>query len=186
MSNKTDEELVNKLIKIFDDLLEEKGWDGSFLLKVAQKRLLKARSSLHDVKACHALVSNNSLVQKLSDNQAVVYVSLHQAGGSNLVLWEQMLKVISACSLGRPIYQDEDSVIKAIMSRPDIKKEAYVEVVIDKSGILNIDEEKRPVDHNGVKLLTLQQGAVNVFGIRRFVYANKLAYKFIDGKLISE
>ena len=186
MVNKTDEELVNKLIKIFDDLLAEKGWDGSFLLKVAQKRLLKARASLNDVKDSHALVSKNSLLKDLSADETVVYISLHQAGGSNLVLWEQMLKVISACSLGRPIYEDEASVVKAVISRPDIKKEAYVEVVVDKSGVLSIDEDKRPVDHNGVKLLTLQQGAVSTFGIRRFVYANKLTYRFVDGKLVSE
>jgi Dot/Icm secretion system protein IcmQ len=186
MGKISDEEFIAKLIKIFDDLLEEDGWGSSFLLKVAQKRLLKARASLQEMKDFCVDESSKSVQALLTGDQMLVYVSLHQASGSNLVMWEQMLKVLSACSLGRPIYSCEEDAKKAVDSRPDVKKEAYVEVVVDKSAVLSISEDKVPRDHNGVKLLTLHQGAINTKGVRRFVYANKISYKFIDGKLIVE
>lgn len=182
MSRKTEVELIEKLIGIFDDILSESGWESSFLLKVARKRLVKARKSLEDVKQ-ERLVEGGAVEENISDDSMIVYVSLYQVGGHNLILWEQMLKVLSSCSLGRPIYASEAEVIAAVGARPDLKKEAYAEVVIPKNSVLTLSSDKAAIDANGAKLLTLRHEAISVLGMRRFVHANNLVYKFIDGKL---
>ena len=95
-------QLISQLIDIFDDLLKEAGWDSSFLLKVSKKRLLKAKEQLEQIKAQESSADNAEKTIRqsgVSQDQMVVFVSLYQAGGHNINLWEQMLKVLSSCSL---------------------------------------------------------------------------------------
>ena len=70
------------------------------------------------------------------------------------------MKLLSSCSLGRPIYADENEVRKAIAQRSDLQREAYVEVVVDKNFIMDLPEEKRPKDHLGASLLVLKANAI--------------------------
>ena len=183
MNEDSKDKLVGELIQVFDDVLQEDGWDSSFLLQVAQKRLLKAREKLDKVRR-ESSVKSGARHDALPEDQMLVYVSLYQALGGNLNIWEQMLKVLASCSLGRPIYASEDIVRQAIESRPDLMKEAYVEVMIPKSGILILQDDKALKDVNGNDLLSLHPGVVNPLGVKRFVHANNLEYKFVNGKLL--
>jgi Dot/Icm secretion system protein IcmQ len=188
VSNSSSKNLIEQLIKIFDDLLIEAGWESSFLLKVSKKRLLKARGKLEALREEQSdIETQEDMVysQPLNENQISVFISLYQAGGHNLSLWEQMMKLLSSCSLGRPIYADENEVRKAIAQRSDLQREAYVEVVVDKNFIMDLPEEKRPKDHLGASLLVLKANAINIASVRVFVHANKIRYRLLNGKLVA-
>lgn len=179
--------LVERLISIFDDVLAEEGWESSFLLRVSKKRLLKAREHLVKEREMQKHLSpslDGRASLPLEAGQVKVYISLYQAGGHNLVLWEQMLKVLGSCSLGRPIYYDESALRAMISARPDAKKEAYVEVVISSDFIIDMSQAKQPKDINGIPLITLKSGAITASAIRRFVHANKTEYIWINGRLV--
>lgn len=188
MSDVSSKNLIEQLIKIFDDLLVETGWESSFLLKVSKKRLLKAREKLETLRAEQSQLESQeemSYSKPLDENQVSIFISLYQAGGHNLSLWEQMMKVLSSCSLGRPIYASEEEVRAAIAQRSDLQREAYVEVIIDKNFIMDLAEEKRPKDHLGASLLVLKSNAINIESVRVFVHANKIRYRLLNGKLVA-
>ena len=176
----SENQLIGQFIKIFDELLSEKGWEDSFLLKVSYKRLSRAREQLKDLESRHSSQSalEDDTIIQISGEQQVLFVSLYQAGGHNLALWEQMLKVISACSLGRPIYSHEAEVRAAIDQRPDLQREAYVEVVIDRAMIIDLAGDRSPKDFLGAQLHVLKPGALKIDSIRRFVHANEGVYRF--------
>ncbi len=180
-------QLISQLIDIFDDLLKEAGWDSSFLLKVSKKRLLKAKEQLEQIKAQESSADNAEKTIRqsgVSQDQMVVFVSLYQAGGHNINLWEQMLKVLSSCSLGRPIYANEADVRAMIEQRPDLQKEAYVEVIVNQSALVELPQSKVPKDGLGASLLVLKPNSINMDCVRMFTHANQMQYHFLSGKLI--
>ena len=185
MTEKSNSSFTDKLIKVFDDLLEEDGWDSSFLLQVSKKRLVKARDALlGSLQQQQSESKEHVEVAELSSEQILVYVSLYHYGGSSLFFWESMLKVLSSCSLGRPIYSKEEDVRRAIDSRADLKKEGYVELVILKSDLLSLPKEKASCDANGVDLLLVKPDAIDASSVRFFVHSNKDKYLWQRGKLV--
>ncbi|GAG15177.1 unnamed protein product, partial [marine sediment metagenome] len=111
-----------------------------------------------------------------------VYISLYQAQGSNLAIWQNMLKSLAQYSVTRPVYADEAHIRELVRSKPDPDKQAYAVVAIKEDDIMHLT--KPAVDQFGHELLTLKEGAVQLDNIIEFVHANQKHYLFRNNILI--
>ena len=116
----------------------------------------------------------------LSPEETIVFVSVFQFDGRNLLGWEMTLCALDSGSISRPIYSDEEKVKQLVMSKGLSLSEGYVVVKVLKKDILDI----HPLDALGQEMTALKRGAVRLENIFRFVHYNQDQYDVKNGKLL--
>jgi len=181
-----DVELGKKLIKSLNKLLKKGDWTSSLFLRTARRRLAALRDEaqkLIDQAHAKTTAEKESVAKKeLPQGYIRAYIYLYQSQGSNLKLWEDMLKSLAKYSVTRPVYIEETHIREIIRSSTDIDRHAYAVVAIKEEDILKLG--KPSVDRHGHELLTLRETAVKIENILEFVHANKTHYNFVNNKLI--
>lgn len=176
--NVTDSEAAVKLINILDDLLKNKEWESTLLLRTAKKRLQalrdEAQQIANELNPSFSSKEPAQITEVIKEGYVKVYISLYQTQGSNLKIWHNMLKSLAKYSITRPVYDNEEYVRELIRSKPDMQRHGYAAVTVKKSGI--IGSEKVNLDQFNHKLLTLKEGAVTLENIIEFVHANEKRY----------
>lgn len=179
-----------KAIGLLDKLLERPGWESSRLLTASQKRLQKIRDGLQASydKFEQKAVADQGKAAAASDatfddkpGMTRIYISLYQTDGARKRNWEQLLRSLTNCSVGRPIYFDEQHARQFIQSRPNLEREGYACVYIKEGDVLQTAAQ--PKDKNGHPLAYLQPQALQRARLVQFVHANSHRYKIVDGKL---
>lgn len=172
-------DLSRRLVEIIDHLLSTGDWDASLFLKKAKEHLLKLRNEADAIIAQYGdTVAQDTLSGKQPAGTIKVYISLYQVDGNNLQAWQNTVKTLTAYNVTRPTYRSEEHVRELISSKADIKRHAYVEILIQESDLIPIDP--LPVDTLGHELLILKEGAVKIKNIISFVHANKKRYSMKD------
>ncbi len=173
-----DSEAAVRLVNILDDLLKNKEWEATLLLRTAKKRLLNLREEaqqiVNDLNVISTPKEPSQVIAPIKEGYIKVYIALYQTQGSNLKIWHDMLKSLAKYSITRPVYDNEEYVRELIRSKPDMQRHGYAVVAVKENGI--IESGKVHLDQFNHKLLTLQEGAVTLENIIEFVHANEKRY----------
>ena len=184
-SHDKDEQVTEELLAILSNLLGSGNWDASLFLKVSKKRLLalrdEAQALLTELQAPDVKLDQYQVHKKVGHR--AVYMGLHLGGVANLARWEHMLQTLSAYSVGRPVYAEEDHAKASLRAKKSSENDAYAEIFIDEKAILPVQKEQMPHDRLQQPLLTLKMGAIYAENIARFV-CNDQTYRFINGRLV--
>ena len=184
-SQEKQEELdqLKALLASMEQLSGHAAWDASFVLR--QKKLVFEQQVQALKDQIGQITANVTGVDNLDwpvcpEGMVSVFVSLYQMNGINLLGWEIALSSLTSGVVNRPVYKNEADVKQWVVSRGSTITEAYVEVFIDKSMIL--DRETK--DKLGADLLSLKQGAILLDHIIKFVHYNEVCYQVKAGKLL--
>lgn len=173
-----DSEAAVRLVNILDDLLKNKEWEATLLLRTAKKRLLNLREEaqqiVNDLNVISTPKEPSQVIAPIKEGYIKVYIALYQTQGSNLKIWHDMLKSLAKYSITRPVYDNEEYVRELIRSKPDVQRHGYAVVAVKENGI--IESGKVHLDQFNHKLLTLQERAVTLENIIEFVHANEKRY----------
>jgi Dot/Icm secretion system protein IcmQ len=184
-SRDKDEHVAEELLGILSNLLDSGNWDASLFLKVSKKRLLalrdEAQTLLTELQSPDAKVDPYQVRKKVG--HCAVYMGLHLGGVAHMARWEHMLQTLSAYSVGRPVYPEEDHAKASLRAKKGSENDAYAEIFIDENAILPVQKEQIPHDRLQQPLLTLKMGAIYAENIARFV-CNDKTYRFINGHLV--
>lgn len=179
-------DILKQAIKVFDDLLDKGEWQGSLLLENTGKKIQGYRDDAQDILDDITGVKQKKIAEadaEAADELLTVYVSIFQMDPNDMLAWQATLNSIGEYSASRPIYLSEDHVQELIRSRPDPSREAYVEVTIKKSDILELQSGSKPVfDKFEHEQVSVRQGTIVPDNVKRFVHRNKV-YHFQEGAL---
>lgn len=177
--------LCKEIIVTVDRILNEDKWDDSLFLRNAIKPLREIKQQAEDILAQVNPTQDNELLAMptLDDDMTLVYISIFQSDGHNLKRWELQLRSILRYLVGRPVYEKENEVQRAIRLRLVQTSEAYIVVAVKKTAIINDPYQPKRVDRNESTLLTLAPNAVKEENILKFVHQNK-SYRVINGRLV--
>lgn len=171
-------ELCEAIINAVDHVMSAGQWDDSLFLRSTIKPLQAIRENALKLK--DDLTGNLKIKQSAepSVKEACVklYVSLYQANGHDMKQWASQLSSLSSYMVGRPVYQNEEDVVKAVRLKSSQTSEGYVVVAIDKSKIISRDFSRPRKDRLGNMLVNLVPGSVNSENIIEFVHLGKRYY----------
>jgi intracellular multiplication protein IcmQ len=177
-------EINETILQAIDKLLAAGDWEGSLFLRNAAKPLRQAREEIIKIQQkLQAPADKQYIAPIVGEDMMVVYVSLYQSNGFDLAGWERQLQSLTSYTQGRPIYQNEDEINRAIRARLVPTSEAYIKVAIKKAAILT--GLKQLNDKLNQPLLNVSEGAILPTNILEFVHAAK-HYIFIGGRLIAK
>lgn len=180
--------LSNEIVKELEKLLSTGDWEKSLFLRTMAKRIGNIRDDAQEL--VEDLMEEEDENSPANDKNSYaarggytkVYISLYQADGGNLQVWQNMLKSLAKYSINRPIYANEEHVKAMIRSKSDAIRHAYVIIAIKADSI--IKSEFQQTDNLGHPLLTLKEHSIETDNIISFVHANKKVYVFHENKLI--
>lgn len=177
-----------EILKALDEAIEKCQLDDSLYFRGIRKKLTDARERFIaelDLDAhLKKLADAESPPQtSLEESQFVeVYISLYQAEGANIRKWENILSSITALSVSRPAYKNEEDVAATIRAKAHKINDAYVAVKVHKDDLLK-SSDKLLADRAGKEVLALREGVIRPQNITRFVHVSGV-YKFRNGSLI--
>jgi intracellular multiplication protein IcmQ len=131
-------------------------------------------------------VSEQELTElSLKDNEVLVYITLYQAGGSELSRWEMQLRSLASVLQSRPIYEQEEDVAKVVRKSMTLNSQGYVSVAVDKDAIIRSDGDDPRCDQYGSELLMINEGSIRGDeAIKMFVLGER-HYRYQGGKLVA-
>lgn len=174
-------EIIKQSLNSIERILQVSESEGSLFLRNTIKPIRSWYEQL--LKLENVILKENKLVvvvPPIPENMIPVYISLFQAEGLNLAKWSMQVRSLAAYVQGRPIYSDQDQVLKLIRSKIDDSYDAYVVVAVKPEKIINSASR---LDKQGNQLLTLQDHAIESKNIIEFVHQGK-HYCFIENQLI--
>jgi intracellular multiplication protein IcmQ len=175
-------QINDSILESIDKLLAAGDWEGSLFLRNAAKPLKQAREEI--IKLQQKMEDGGDLKHKkitLTDDMQIVFISIYQSEGQDLGKWERQLRSLSNYTQGRPVYVNEEEVVRAIRAKLMPGSEAYIKAVIKKKSILTTTRPMK--DRLEQPILSLIDGAVEPDNILEFVHMGK-RYSFVDGHLI--
>ena len=121
----------------------------------------------------------------LSDNEALVFVSLYQLDGYDLSRWQNQIQDLLRFNVARPVYSDEKAINKVIRAKTSRTSEGYLVVAIDKSGIIPSDDVEVSDIEQGpeASLIRLSETAIKRGELLEFIHLSR-HYRVEDKKLI--
>ena len=187
VSHEEAETYCQTVIATVDDILSAGDWQSSLFLRNLIKPVLKAQAEAQNYLGQGDEPSTQPekrLEDGLGEDQQFLYVSLFQARGHDVRLWEKQVKCLNRYIVGRPIYANEDNVKKVIRLKENSANEAYVVLAVDKKFIQkpNAFEVDRK-DRYGNNLETLKPGVITEANIFELVH-DGIRYRYQGGRLI--
>jgi intracellular multiplication protein IcmQ len=179
------------LIKAFDEVIKDERWERSLFFRNIRKGLSDTREYLKrelgltqemEVQPQHA-TQEIAAPTALPEGVIEIYISLYAAEGSNINRWETILGSLSAHSISRPIYKNEQDIKDIIRTKDYQQNDAYVAIRIHEAEILKPFNNKTPLDKAGRELLVIKEGAILPQNISRFVHFGS-EYIYKGGRLI--
>lgn len=163
-------------------------WSKRNLLKRKQKEALESLNNAQEkLNKLEEAISHedgkqtaDTMQASFSDNEMLVFISLHQQDGCNLTGWELTLCALESGSISRPIYEKEEQAKQLVSARAASLNEGYCLVKVQKGDVLPVERR----DNLGQKLLSLRKGAVKLENVLRFVHFNQDSYSVVSGKLV--
>jgi hypothetical protein len=182
-TNKEELDQLKALLASMEQLSSHTAWDASFVLRqkklVFEQQLQALKDQIEQITAI-STGADNYQWPVCPEGMVTVFVSLYQMNGANLLGWEIALSSLTSGVVNRPVYKKEADVKQWVESRGCANTEAYVEVFIGKSMIL--DREAK--DNLGADLVSLKQGAILLDHIIKFVHYNEVCFQVKAGKLL--
>lgn len=184
---------TSQAITKLKNLLNNPFWEKSFLLKHKKKKVEESvqrfEESMSDLEDRVANVDN--IVEKkrkshiIPEGDVLVYVTLYQASGKDLMMWQITCNAISTCGFGRPIYLDEEKARQWVKSKGAGNTDGYAVVHVPEVSLITKDKgESLMYDSLENQVVHIKPGNLSAERIVKFVHYNQDSYYFIDGKLV--
>lgn len=150
--------LVAEMVAHDQALREQLGVDNKF--RFIHDRLLSLQAHVEDHIGAIKQVRDQPGKQQAED-EAVVYIYLFNAQGSQLNAWQKMIgpKVFYEYSVNRPIYSEKAHVEEFIRSKISKVQHAYVSVHVKKQFLIPTSEIKDSLGH---PLIKVKEGALDI------------------------
>lgn len=186
------DEKIKKIAKDFllalDRAIEGGSWDETNFVLIIGKKLRQMRDNLAEKVDKFEDNSESSLgflSSKLAmENSLVeVFVGLYSIEGVKLQSWEKIVANLRRQIVSRPVYASKDEIVSIIKSKEKKINEAYVSIFVKKEDILQLREDKRPVDKLGQTMLVLKDDAIALENINFFVHMS-VSYRYFRGRLV--
>lgn len=182
-----------KAIAKIKTLLSNPFWDKSFLLKHKKKKVEESvksfEESMSDLE--DRVVNVDNIVEKkkkshiIPEGDKLVYVTLYQASGKDLMMWQITCNAISTCGFGRPIYLEEEKARQWVKSKGAGNTDGYAIVHVPEASLITKDkDESLMYDSLENQVVHIKPGNLSADRIVKFVHYNQDSYYFIDGKLV--
>jgi intracellular multiplication protein IcmQ len=182
--------LEEDLIKAFDEVIKDERWERSLFFRNIRKGLGDARDYLkkelgltQEVEVPPPTPQEIATSAALPEGIIEIFISLYAAEGGSVNRWETILSSLSAHSISRPIYKNEQDIKDIIRGKDYQQNDAYVVIHIREAEILKPFNNKTPVDKAGRELLVIKEGAILPQNISRFVHFGS-EYVYKSGRLI--
>ena len=173
--------------------LDNPFWEQSFLLKYKKKKIIAALKKLDAslVDLTNRVINVDNVVEKkrqtisIPEGDKLVYVSLYQASGRDMMMWQITCNAISTCGFGRPIYLEEKDAKQWVTSLGANNTDGYAIVHVPEDSIIMLDKDESPM-YDGIKnrVVHVKPGNLSAARIVKFVHYNQDSYYYIDGKLV--
>lgn len=174
-------------------LLNNPFWEKSFLLKHKKKKIEESvehfEETMSDLE--DRVVNVDNIVEKkkksyvIPDSDVMVYVTLYQASGKDLMMWQITCNAISTCGFGRPIYLEEEKATQWVKSKGAGNTDGYAVVHVPEESLITKDkDESLMYDSLENQVVHIKPGNLSPDRIVKFVHYNQDSYVFIDGKLV--
>lgn len=177
------------------NVLNDTFWEKSFLLKHKKKKIQEALQELEDsmtllednVVNVDNVIAKKRKTQAIPEGDVLVYITLYQASGKDLMMWQITCNAISTCGFGRPIYLEEKDAKQLITSKGEKVSDGYVTAHVPQQAIINLDKDETEMfDSLNNKIIHIKPGYLSPEKIVNFIHYNHDKYFFIDGKLLLE
>ena len=177
--------LCEEVMSLCRELIEAGDWSSSpFLTKVIRpvEEMFGRMENIQ--KELSSRMDNSVLAHSPAPptGKTSLFISIYQTQGRDIKQWELLLRSLSTFYLGRPVYDDIEKAQAWVRSKNDPSTEAFVEVWVNNSTILEAPTYQR-CDKLGQKLVNLSQSALKTEDIVRFYHLNK-CYDFKENILI--
>ncbi|MEC8382995.1 MAG: type IVB secretion system protein IcmQ [Pseudomonadota bacterium] len=187
-----DDDFIDKAAEArgsLDKLLKNEAWGKSFMLKKQKNKLAELLvtfdEALENIRS-GATMSEPGVHQydELAHDESLVYITLYQVSGKDLMRWQVAMHAIESCSFGRPIYEDESAARQIIKANGEGDSDGYVEVIVPSSSIIRSAPGREMVDKLGQAVINIRPGVLVSDRIRAFVHHNDVKYTYKAGKLL--
>jgi intracellular multiplication protein IcmQ len=179
------DEYCQKVIQSADNILASGDWDSSPSFRNLIKPIVKMRDNAKQYLSADndEADDDDTTLNVVGEDQQLLYVSLFQARGHDVSMWEKQVRSLNRYIVGRPIYAEEANVKKVIRLKENSANEAYVVLAIDKKFIQkpNAFEVERK-DRYGNSLETLKPRVISDSNIIELVHDDQ-RYHYIGGRL---
>lgn len=174
-------------------LLNNPFWEKSFLLKHKKKKVEESvkhfEETMTDLE--DRVVNVDNIVEKkkkayvIPEGDVMVYVTLYQASGKDLMMWQITCNAISTCGFGRPIYLEEEKARQWVKSKGAGNTDGYAVVHVPEKSLITKDkDESLMYDSLENQVVHIKPDNLSPDRIVKFVHYNQDSYFFIDGKLV--
>lgn len=170
----TDREKKQQLLDLVKEVVaKDKTLRDQF--KIGEKfRFIRDRLALLLTKVEESLIESqqeeaNEKVDKIADDEIMVYVHLFNAQGLVLDSWQKLLlpSVFYEYSVNRPIYAEKSHIESFIRSKANKVQHGYLTVIIKKSAIMPSESNK---DAIGNPLIKVKEGALSINQLCSFTH----------------
>lgn len=178
-------EFCQGVIAAVDHVLSAGNWDDSLFLHNTVKPLKEIRQQAIELLEQMSVATNVQVDipdASVAADEVKLYIALFQNNGLDLRQWEMQLRSIGNYLQGRPVYDNEADVQKALRLKQSQGSEAYIVVVVAKSAVHNDPFAPARSDRYGNTLVQLKPGKVTANNIREFVHQGQ-HYNWCQGKL---
>lgn len=184
MKKDISEQQIKEILQVLDDLIENGPWDSSNFLRVIAKNIEGIRQKLIDQTLGKSYEVESHLANRMAvrSGQQEIYILLYSSEGGHLPNWERIIATLPRHTASRPIYAEEKDVLAAMRATDKPLNQAYVAVYIQQSDILELEEDKIPLDKLGKQLISLKDKSIKLNSITRFVHKSG-TYQFENLKL---
>lgn len=187
-----DDDFIDKAAEArgsLDKLLKNEAWGKSFMLKKQKNKLAELLVSFDEaLENIRGGVSVPKIdahqYDELACDESLIYITLYQASGKDLMRWQVAMHAIESCSFGRPIYEDESAARQIIKANGEGDSDGYVEVNVPSSSIIRSTPGRKMVDKLGQAVVNIRPGVLVSERIRAFVHHNDVKYIYKAGKLL--
>ena len=170
--------LCQAIVDTVDQVLASGKWEESLFLRNTIKSLSEIREHAIELRqqVVGAAKAEEWATPEVSGDCVALYVSLYQANGHDLKQWAEQLSALSRYMVGRPVYRNEEDVMKVIRLRSSQISEAYVLVAVKEAKIISGGNVKPRKDRFENELMNLAPGAISSSSILEFVHQDKHYY----------
>ncbi len=186
--DETVKQKAEKLLKALDEAIANGSWDETNFILIIGKKLRVMRDTLaaqlkHLDEEPTGSASFLARQMAMQSTLKQVFVGLYSLEGVSLLAWERIIANLRRQMVSRPVYENETDIQAMIKTKEKKINEAYVSIYVDPNSILDLGNEKMPIDKLGKPMLVLKDNAINLDNIDYFMHLTG-KYRYIRGKLI--
>lgn len=180
LSNQQQVAIIKELTAAADDSV----WSKSKFLTVIGKKITILRDEFKKLTTPNTAVYMEKKSQNVASavSMTKIYISLYCSKGVTINNWLAILTALPAQLVSRPIYLEESQVVDFLRSRPNKDNEAYIAVEIPSNSLVQLVQDKIPLDKLGHQLATIKGRPLNKYFTGTFIHVTG-KYRYADCKL---